>query len=70
MRLGTGMHHRRVTVAAAAIFAIGAAFAAQPTSLRADWGAGFGQHELPWSPGTASLMSAHDPDESLLTPPR
>ena len=70
MNQGIGMHHRRVTVAAAAIFAIGAAFAAQPTSLRADWGGGFGQQELPWSPGTASLMSAHDPDESLLTPPR
>ena len=33
------MYRRKVTViAAAAVFAIGAAFAAQPTSLRADWG--------------------------------
>jgi hypothetical protein len=64
------MHRRRLTVAAAAVFAIGAAFAAQPTSLRADWGQGLIQHRLPWIPGTASPMSAHDPNETLLTPPR
>jgi hypothetical protein len=63
------MHHRKATVAAAAVFAIGAAFAAQPTSLRADWGEGLVQQMAPWSPGTASPMSAHDPNESLLTPP-
>jgi hypothetical protein len=61
--------HRRVTVASVAVFTIGAAFAAQPTSLRADWDKGLIQQELPWSPGTASPMSAHDPNESLLTPP-
>jgi len=57
-------------VASAAIFAIGAAFAAQPTSLRADWDNGLEQERVPWSPGTASPMSAHDPNESLLTAPR
>jgi hypothetical protein len=61
---------RRMTVAAAAVFAIGAAFAAQPTSLRADWGRGLMQR-MPWIPGTASAMSAHDPNSALLTqPPR
>ena len=62
------MHHRRVTVAAAAVFAIGAAFAAQPTSLRADWGQGFVQEQLPWSPGTYTPMSASDSSELMLTP--
>ena len=57
-------------MASAAIFAIGAAFAAQPTSLQADWDNGVVQERAPWSPGTASPMSAHDPNEALLTPPR
>jgi hypothetical protein len=64
------MHHRRVTVAAAAIFAVCAAFAAQPTSLRADWGQGRVQQRSPWVPGSASPMSAHEPFESMLAPPR
>ena len=57
-------------MAAAAVFAIGAAFAAQPTALRADWGRGLAQQRMPWIPGTASAMSAHDPYGALLTPPR
>jgi hypothetical protein len=64
------MHRRRVTVAAAAAFAICAAFAAQPTSLRADWGQGRVQQRSPWIPGSASPMSAHEPYEPLLAPPR
>jgi hypothetical protein len=64
------MHHRKATLAAAAVFAIGAAFAAEPTSLRADWGEGLNQQSQPWSPGTNSLMSAHDPDESIMAPPQ
>ena len=64
------MHHRKITMAAAAVFAIGAAFAAEPTSLRADWGEGLSQQSQPWSPGTNSLMSAHDPDESIMAPPQ
>jgi hypothetical protein len=62
------MHRRRITVAVAAVFAIGAAFAAQPTS-RADWGQGAVQRS-PWIPGSASPMSAHEPYESPLAPPR
>jgi hypothetical protein len=64
------MHHRKATMAAAAVFAIGAAFAAEPTSLRADWGEGLNQQSQAWSPGTNSLMSAHDPDESIMAPPQ
>jgi hypothetical protein len=64
------MHRRKVTVAAAAVFAIGAAFAAQPTSLRADWGEGFVLQPTSWSPGTARPMSVHDPNAAVLSPPR
>jgi hypothetical protein len=64
------MHRRKVTVAAAAVFAIGVAFAAQPTSLRADWGKGVPRQGSPWAPGTNTLMSAYEPTVSPLTPPR
>jgi hypothetical protein len=62
------MHRRRITVAVAAVFAIGAAFAAQPTSLRADWGQGLVSQRSPWIPGSSSPMSAHEPYP--LAPPR
>jgi hypothetical protein len=64
------MHRRRITVAVAAVFAIGAAFAAQPTSLRADWGQGLVSQRAPWVPGSASPMSAHEPYGLPLAPPR
>jgi hypothetical protein len=64
------MHRRKVTVAAAAVFAIGVAFAAQPTSLRADWSKGAPRQGSLWVPGTNTLMSAHEPSVSVLTPPR
>ena len=54
------MHRRRITVAVAAVFAIGAAFAAQPTSLRADWGHRLMPQRSPWIPGSYSPMSAHE----------
>ena len=62
--------YRRKAVAAAAVFAIGVAFAAQPTSLRADWGERAPSQASPWVPGTNTLMSAHEPIISVLTPPR
>jgi hypothetical protein len=64
------MHRRKVTVAAAAVFAIGVAFAAQPTSLRADWVEGAPRQGSPWVPGTNTLMSVHEPTVSVLMPPR
>jgi hypothetical protein len=64
------MYRRKVTVAAAAVFAIGIALAAQPTSLRADWGEGGSPQVSPWVPGTNTLMSAHEPNLSVLAPPR
>jgi hypothetical protein len=65
------MHRRKATIAVAALFAIGAAFAAERTSLREDWGEGpILQNQEPWIPGTNSLMSAHDPDQQILAPPQ
>ncbi len=61
------MHRRKVMMAAAAVFAIGVAFAAQPVSLRADWGEGVSRPDSSWVPGTNSLMPAREPN---LAPPR
>ena len=55
------MYRRKMMVTAAAMFAFGVAFAAQPTSLRADWG----QSALrPGSPGSRheQSMSAYEPN--------
>jgi hypothetical protein len=64
------MHRRKVMVTAAAVFAFGVAFAAQPTSLRSDWREGAPGQESPWIPGTNMLMSAHEPGLLEVTPPR
>jgi hypothetical protein len=64
------MYRRKVMVAAAAVFAIGVAFAAQPTSLRADSGARVPRQGSSWVPGTHQVMSAYEPSLSVLTPPR
>ena len=64
------MYRRKVMVTAAAMFAIGVAFAAQPTSLRADWGETLSRARSPWVPGTNALMSAHEQGASILPPPR
>jgi hypothetical protein len=62
------MYRRKVMVTAAAVFAFIVAFAAQPTSLRADWSEP--RRSSPWIPGTNMLMSAHEPSLLALTPPQ
>jgi len=64
------MYRRKVIMAAAAAFAIGVAFAAQPTSVRADRRSEEAQQREPWVPGTNMLMSAHEPSAMPLAPPR
>ena len=64
------MRRRKVVIAAAAAFAIGAAFAAQPTSLRADWGERSSRQGSPWVPGTNALMSTHEWTMAGPAPPR
>jgi hypothetical protein len=64
------MYRRKVAIAAAAAFAIGAAFAAQPTSLRADWGESSPRQGSLWVPGTNALMSTHEWVMAVPAPPR
>jgi hypothetical protein len=64
------MYRRKVMLTAAAVFAFGVAFAAQPTSLRADWGESAPRQRSLWVPGTNTLMSADEPSISVLIPPR
>jgi hypothetical protein len=65
------MYRRKMIMTAAAVIAIGAAFAAQPTSVRADRpNNGVVQQRAPWVPGTNMLMSAHEPSAAPLAPPR
>ena len=63
------MYRRKVMMTAAAVFAIGVAFAAQPTSLRADWDEGVPFQRSLWVPGTNALMSAHEQTTGVITPP-
>jgi hypothetical protein len=64
------MYRRKVMVTAAAVFAIGVAFAAQTTTLRADGGKNAPRQESLWVPGTNTLMSAGELSLSALAPPR
>jgi hypothetical protein len=53
-----------------AVFALGAAFAAEPTSHREDWGQGAFERSLPWNPSGGNVMSAREPNLRLVEPPR
>jgi hypothetical protein len=64
------MHRRKVIMAATAAFAIGVAFAAQPTSIQADRVSNKALDREPWVPGTNMVMSAHEADVAPLAPPR
>jgi hypothetical protein len=64
------MYRRKVILTAAAAFAIGVAFAAQPTSLRNDRQGEAAREREPWVPGANMLMSAHDAIALPLAPPR
>ena len=63
------MYRRKVIIAATAMFAFGIAFAAQPTSLRADWGEAALRPGTPWMPGSNKPMSAYEPGLLELAPP-
>jgi uncharacterized membrane protein YedE/YeeE len=64
------MYRRRVIVTAAAIFALGVAFAAQPTSEHAESGVSRQQQISLWVPGTNMLMSVHESSIGVAAPPR
>jgi hypothetical protein len=63
------MYRGKVMVTAAAIFAIGAAFGAQPTSVRADRQSGESRQATPWTPGTNAVISAYEPNTLPEAPP-
>jgi hypothetical protein len=63
------MYRRKVMVTAAALFALGAAFA-QPTSVRADRRSGEVQQGIPWAPGTNGVIAAYESSTFPLAPPR
>jgi hypothetical protein len=61
----------KVMALAAAAFAIGGAFAAQPISVRADRHSGdMREVASPWVPGTNGVMSAYEPDTLPFAPPQ
>ena len=64
------MYRGKVMVTTAAIFAIGAAFAAQPTSIRADRLNGELRRPALWTPGTNGVMAAYETSAFPLAPPR
>lgn len=63
------MYRRKVILAAAALLAIGFAFAAQPTSSRADRAFGAPQDEALWTPGSGTPMSVRESSLLILAPP-
>ncbi len=64
------MYSRKVMVTTAAIFAIGAAFAAQPISVRADRGSTNVRQPVPWAPGTNGVIATYESSTFPLAPPR
>jgi hypothetical protein len=62
------MDRRRVIITAAAAFAIGVAFAAQPTSPLADRSSGGIVGFDAWLPGINMVMSAREPNVAALPP--
>lgn len=64
------MNRRRMIITTVAVFAIGVAFAAQPTSVQADRQGASLQTRDPWVPGTNMVMSAHEANLATLAPPQ
>jgi hypothetical protein len=64
------MHRRKVVVVGVAAFAIGAAFAAQPISVRADRGSIELMRRPSWVPGTNGVMAAYETSTLPVAPPQ
>jgi hypothetical protein len=63
------MYRGKMIVAAVAVFAIGAAFAA-PTSTRADRLQGESPQPASWTPGTNGVIAAYETNAFPFAPPR
>ncbi len=62
------MTRGKVTMTAAAVFAIGVAFAAQTTSERAEPQGEIRQQPM-WTPGTNGIAAAYESSSAPLAPP-
>jgi hypothetical protein len=63
------MYRGKAMITAVAVFAIGAAFAAQPVSERADRWGGELKARTPWAPGTNGVISAYESSSLPVAPP-
>jgi hypothetical protein len=64
------MNRRKVVLVGVAAFAIGAAFAARPVSVRADRGSRELLNRLTWVPGTNGVMAAYETSTMPVAPPQ
>jgi hypothetical protein len=64
------MNHRKAVVVGVAAFAIGAAFAAQPVSVRADRDSSALIERPSWTPGTNGVMAAYETSTLPVAPPQ
>jgi hypothetical protein len=62
------MHRRKIMLIGIAVFALGVAFAAQPTLPRASGHQNAPGPESLWVPGSRTLMSAYEPHERMPPP--
>ena len=69
-KTGEPTMRRKVMATAAAVFFIGVALAAQPTSVRADRQIAGKQTREPWVPGSSMVIAAHEVIEAPPAPPR
>jgi hypothetical protein len=64
------VNHRKAVVVGVAAFAIGAAFAAQPVSVRADRDSSALIERSSWAPGTNGVMAAYETSTLPVAPPQ
>ena len=64
------MYRKKIWMMAVAVFAIGVAFAAQPTSVRADRRSGEVRERTPWAPGTNGVVAVYESSTFPLAPPQ
>jgi hypothetical protein len=64
------MIRRKAVAVGVAAFAIGAAFAAQPVSVRADRDSRELVQRTHWAPGTNGVMAAYEPATMQVAPPQ
>jgi hypothetical protein len=64
------MHRRKVVLVGVAAFGIGAAFAAQPVSVRADRASSELMERPSWVPGTNGVMAVYETSTLPVAPPQ